>query len=90
MSLVCDEKGIDNCGDGSDLEDHLPSGCKGHSGITPVQLPVQQAFRLSLAIITLLHSLYTFKGVGQSLSSHICLFVRSQVERKQELVLKKG
>ncbi|CDQ60404.1 unnamed protein product [Oncorhynchus mykiss] len=28
MSLVCDEKGIDNCGDGSDLEDHLPSGCK--------------------------------------------------------------
>ncbi|CAB1354089.1 unnamed protein product, partial [Coregonus sp. 'balchen'] len=46
MSLVCDDKGIDNCGDGSDLEDHLPSGCKGHSGITPVQLPVQQAFKV--------------------------------------------
>ncbi|KAM9522989.1 low-density lipoprotein receptor class A domain-containing protein 2-like isoform 1-T1 [Salvelinus alpinus] len=30
MSLVCDDKGIDNCGDGSDLEDNLPSGCKGH------------------------------------------------------------
>ncbi|CAB1315350.1 unnamed protein product, partial [Coregonus sp. 'balchen'] len=34
MSLVCDDKGIDNCGDGSDLEDHLPSGCKGHL-VTP-------------------------------------------------------
>ncbi|CAL8402587.1 unnamed protein product [Gadus morhua 'NCC'] len=27
--LVCDDKGIDNCGDGSDLEENLTSGCKG-------------------------------------------------------------
>ncbi|KAL0978077.1 hypothetical protein UPYG_G00165610 [Umbra pygmaea] len=39
ISLVCDDKGIDNCGDGSDLEDHLPSGCKGVSG----QLALPQA-----------------------------------------------
>nr|XP_046196631.1 low-density lipoprotein receptor class A domain-containing protein 2-like [Oncorhynchus gorbuscha] len=38
MSLVCDDKGIDTCGDGSDLEDHLPSGCKGHLGqLAPAQ-----------------------------------------------------
>ncbi|XP_062309282.1 low-density lipoprotein receptor class A domain-containing protein 2 isoform X2 [Osmerus eperlanus] len=38
MSLVCDDKGIDNCGDGSDLEDHLPTGC--NSGqLSPVQPP---------------------------------------------------
>ncbi|XP_056441043.1 low-density lipoprotein receptor class A domain-containing protein 2 [Gadus chalcogrammus] len=29
LSLVCDDKGIDNCGDGSDLEENLTSGCKG-------------------------------------------------------------
>ncbi|XP_008319232.1 low-density lipoprotein receptor class A domain-containing protein 2 isoform X2 [Cynoglossus semilaevis] len=29
VSLVCDDKGIDNCGDGSDLEQNLTSGCKG-------------------------------------------------------------
>uniref|UniRef100_A0A3Q4I3I1 Low density lipoprotein receptor class A domain containing 2 n=1 Tax=Neolamprologus brichardi TaxID=32507 RepID=A0A3Q4I3I1_NEOBR len=28
LSLVCDEKGIDNCGDGSDLEENLTTGCK--------------------------------------------------------------
>ncbi|XP_041748143.1 low-density lipoprotein receptor class A domain-containing protein 2-like isoform X1 [Coregonus clupeaformis] len=41
MSLVCDDKGIDNCGDGSDLEDHLPSGCKGHLAgqLAPAQAP---------------------------------------------------
>ncbi|XP_053724603.1 low-density lipoprotein receptor class A domain-containing protein 2 isoform X2 [Synchiropus splendidus] len=30
LSLVCDDKGIDNCGDGSDLEENLSSGCQGH------------------------------------------------------------
>ncbi|XP_040014643.1 low-density lipoprotein receptor class A domain-containing protein 2 isoform X2 [Xiphias gladius] len=29
VSLVCDDKGIDNCGDGSDLEENLTTGCKG-------------------------------------------------------------
>ncbi|XP_034724868.1 low-density lipoprotein receptor class A domain-containing protein 2 isoform X2 [Etheostoma cragini] len=29
LSLVCDDKGIDNCGDGSDLEENLTTGCKG-------------------------------------------------------------
>ncbi|XP_061689026.1 low-density lipoprotein receptor class A domain-containing protein 2 [Syngnathoides biaculeatus] len=29
LSLVCDDKGIDNCGDGSDLEENLPTRCKG-------------------------------------------------------------
>ncbi|XP_041836057.1 low-density lipoprotein receptor class A domain-containing protein 2 isoform X2 [Melanotaenia boesemani] len=29
ISLVCDDKGIDNCGDGSDLEENLTTGCKG-------------------------------------------------------------
>ncbi|XP_049590733.1 low-density lipoprotein receptor class A domain-containing protein 2 isoform X3 [Syngnathus scovelli] len=28
LSLVCDDKGIDNCGDGSDLEENLTTGCK--------------------------------------------------------------
>ncbi|KAF3856915.1 hypothetical protein F7725_017638 [Dissostichus mawsoni] len=28
LSLVCEEKGIDNCGDGSDLEENLTTGCK--------------------------------------------------------------
>uniref|UniRef100_A0A668U5D7 Low density lipoprotein receptor class A domain containing 2 n=1 Tax=Oreochromis aureus TaxID=47969 RepID=A0A668U5D7_OREAU len=27
LSLVCDEKGIDNCGDGSDLEENLTTEC---------------------------------------------------------------
>lgn len=31
LSLVCDDKGIDNCGDGSDLEENLTTGCKGTS-----------------------------------------------------------
>lgn len=26
---MCDDKGIDNCGDGSDLEENLTTGCKG-------------------------------------------------------------
>ncbi|XP_023280451.1 low-density lipoprotein receptor class A domain-containing protein 2 [Seriola lalandi dorsalis] len=29
LSLVCDDKGIDNCGDGSDLEENLTTGCEG-------------------------------------------------------------
>ncbi|XP_070815320.1 low-density lipoprotein receptor class A domain-containing protein 2 isoform X2 [Chaetodon trifascialis] len=29
LGLVCDDKGIDNCGDGSDLEENLTTGCKG-------------------------------------------------------------
>nr|XP_057947499.1 uncharacterized protein ldlrad2 isoform X2 [Doryrhamphus excisus] len=29
LSLVCDDKDIDNCGDGSDLEQNLTTGCKG-------------------------------------------------------------
>ncbi|KAM9813915.1 low-density lipoprotein receptor class A domain-containing protein 2 [Neosynchiropus ocellatus] len=29
VSLVCDDKGVDNCGDGSDLEENLASGCQG-------------------------------------------------------------
>lgn len=33
LSLVCDEKGIDNCGDGSDLEENLTTGCKGQLGV---------------------------------------------------------
>ncbi|CAN9512143.1 unnamed protein product [Ophioblennius macclurei] len=28
LSLVCDDKGIDNCGDGSDLEENLTTGCE--------------------------------------------------------------
>lgn len=33
LSLVCDDdKDIDNCGDGSDLEENLTTGCKGQSG----------------------------------------------------------
>ncbi|XP_034551617.1 uncharacterized protein ldlrad2 isoform X2 [Notolabrus celidotus] len=28
LGLVCDENGIDNCGDGSDLEENLTTGCK--------------------------------------------------------------
>ncbi|KAJ0068299.1 hypothetical protein NL108_004683, partial [Boleophthalmus pectinirostris] len=28
LSLVCDDKGIDNCGDGSDLEENLKNECK--------------------------------------------------------------
>lgn len=32
LSLVCDDKGIDNCGDGSDLEENLTTGCKGRLG----------------------------------------------------------
>lgn len=33
LSLVCDDKGIDNCGDGSDLEENLTTGCKGQPAI---------------------------------------------------------
>lgn len=32
LGLVCDDKGIDNCGDGSDLEENLTTGCKGQLG----------------------------------------------------------
>uniref|UniRef100_A0A1A8R253 Low density lipoprotein receptor class A domain containing 2 n=2 Tax=Nothobranchius TaxID=28779 RepID=A0A1A8R253_9TELE len=28
VNLVCDDKGIDNCGDGSDLEENLTTDCK--------------------------------------------------------------
>ncbi|XP_038124988.1 low-density lipoprotein receptor class A domain-containing protein 2 isoform X2 [Cyprinodon tularosa] len=37
ISLVCDDKGIDNCGDGSDLEENLRTGCKGQ--LMPSELP---------------------------------------------------
>uniref|UniRef100_A0A8C5GUN4 CUB domain-containing protein n=1 Tax=Gouania willdenowi TaxID=441366 RepID=A0A8C5GUN4_GOUWI len=33
VSLVCDDKNIDNCGDGSDLEENLSTGCTGPSSI---------------------------------------------------------
>lgn len=35
LGLVCDDKGVDNCGDGSDLEENLTTGCRGqrhHTG----------------------------------------------------------
>lgn len=37
---MCDDKGIDNCGDGSDLEENLTTGCKGQlsDGVTFVML----------------------------------------------------
>ncbi|XP_035243284.1 low-density lipoprotein receptor class A domain-containing protein 2 [Anguilla anguilla] len=43
VSLVCDDKGIDNCGDGSDQADRPPADCKGqystartrHPRVTP-------------------------------------------------------
>uniref|UniRef100_A0A3Q2YM38 Low density lipoprotein receptor class A domain containing 2 n=1 Tax=Hippocampus comes TaxID=109280 RepID=A0A3Q2YM38_HIPCM len=38
LSLVCDDKGIDNCGDGSDLEENLTTGCKGHFPIPNFQM----------------------------------------------------
>ncbi|KAK2821042.1 hypothetical protein Q5P01_024001 [Channa striata] len=34
VSLVCDDKGIDNCGDGSDLEENLTTGCKAFTSRT--------------------------------------------------------
>lgn len=34
---MCDEKGIDNCGDGSDLEENLTTGCKGQLRNTIIQ-----------------------------------------------------
>ncbi|CAI5689177.1 low-density lipoprotein receptor class A domain-containing protein 2 [Oreochromis niloticus] len=39
LSLVCDEKGIDNCGDGSDLEENLTTGCKGGQLLPPEPSP---------------------------------------------------
>ncbi|KAM3877797.1 uncharacterized protein ldlrad2 [Diretmus argenteus] len=40
LSLVCDDKGIDNCGDGSDLEENLTTGCNGQSSqLLPPQPP---------------------------------------------------
>ncbi|KAM4740541.1 low-density lipoprotein receptor class A domain-containing protein 2 [Anableps anableps] len=39
VSLVCDDKGIDNCGDGSDLEENLTTGCKGQ--LSPTERPPQ-------------------------------------------------
>ncbi|XP_029006653.1 low-density lipoprotein receptor class A domain-containing protein 2 isoform X2 [Betta splendens] len=41
ISLVCDDKGIDNCGDGSDLEENLTTGCKGQ--LLPPEPPPQIA-----------------------------------------------
>ncbi|XP_030584619.1 uncharacterized protein ldlrad2 [Archocentrus centrarchus] len=35
LSLVCDEKGIDNCGDGSDLEENLITRCQGGQLLPP-------------------------------------------------------
>ncbi|XP_051931169.1 low-density lipoprotein receptor class A domain-containing protein 2 isoform X1 [Hippocampus zosterae] len=35
LSLVCDDKGIDNCGDGSDLEENLTTGCKAGQLLPP-------------------------------------------------------
>ncbi|KAK1900974.1 Low-density lipoprotein receptor class A domain containing protein 2 [Dissostichus eleginoides] len=35
LSLVCEEKGIDNCGDGSDLEENLTTGCKAGQLLPP-------------------------------------------------------
>uniref|UniRef100_A0A3B3IND7 Low density lipoprotein receptor class A domain containing 2 n=1 Tax=Oryzias latipes TaxID=8090 RepID=A0A3B3IND7_ORYLA len=35
VSLVCDDKGIDNCGDGSDLEENLTTGSPLPTGTTP-------------------------------------------------------
>ncbi|XP_029006654.1 uncharacterized protein ldlrad2 isoform X3 [Betta splendens] len=39
ISLVCDDKGIDNCGDGSDLEENLTTGCKAGQLLPPEPPP---------------------------------------------------
>ncbi|XP_068172320.1 low-density lipoprotein receptor class A domain-containing protein 2 [Antennarius striatus] len=39
LSLVCDDKGIDNCGDGSDLEENLRTGCKAGQLLPPEPSP---------------------------------------------------
>ncbi|XP_068599080.1 low-density lipoprotein receptor class A domain-containing protein 2 [Brachionichthys hirsutus] len=39
ISLVCDNKGIDNCGDGSDLEENLMTGCKAGQLLSPEPPP---------------------------------------------------
>ncbi|KAM4625231.1 low-density lipoprotein receptor class A domain-containing protein 2-like [Polymixia lowei] len=39
LSLVCDDKGIDNCGDGSDLEENLTTGCKAGQLLPPQSPP---------------------------------------------------
>ncbi|CAL8335811.1 unnamed protein product [Merluccius merluccius] len=39
LSLVCDDKDIDNCGDGSDLEENLTTGCKGQPLVSPESPP---------------------------------------------------
>ncbi|KAF7659930.1 hypothetical protein LDENG_00291030 [Lucifuga dentata] len=39
VSLVCDDKGIDNCGDGSDLEENLTTGCKAGQFVPPQPPP---------------------------------------------------
>ncbi|XP_054473470.1 low-density lipoprotein receptor class A domain-containing protein 2 [Anoplopoma fimbria] len=39
LSLVCDDKGIDNCGDGSDLEENLTTGCKAGQLLPPETPP---------------------------------------------------
>lgn len=44
LSLVCDDKGIDNCGDGSDLEENLTTGCKGRSASAGQHTSVCAAF----------------------------------------------
>ncbi|XP_072308904.1 low-density lipoprotein receptor class A domain-containing protein 2 [Eucyclogobius newberryi] len=38
-SLVCDDKGIDNCGDGSDLEENLMNECKDGQFLLPTPPP---------------------------------------------------
>ncbi|XP_031731464.1 low-density lipoprotein receptor class A domain-containing protein 2 isoform X1 [Anarrhichthys ocellatus] len=39
LSLVCDDKGIDNCGDASDLEENLTTGCKAGQLLPPEPPP---------------------------------------------------
>ncbi|XP_054641870.1 low-density lipoprotein receptor class A domain-containing protein 2 [Dunckerocampus dactyliophorus] len=39
LSLVCDDKDIDNCGDGSDLEQNLTTGCKAGQLLPPEPPP---------------------------------------------------
>ncbi|XP_057700986.1 low-density lipoprotein receptor class A domain-containing protein 2 isoform X2 [Corythoichthys intestinalis] len=67
LSLVCDDKGIDNCGDGSDLEENLTTGCKGQllppepptpiatpppSSVNPPTVPIPTHFNCGIAKTT--------------------------------------
>lgn len=46
---MCDEKGIDNCGDGSDLEENLTTGCKGQSD----NLIIQACHKYTVSVVIL-------------------------------------